>query len=118
MNLVADESIDRPIVERLRQDGHVVEYVAEFGPGTSDDVVLTRANEKGAPLVTADKDFGELVFRQKRVNAGVVLVRLAGLTSDLKARIVTESVATHGAHLHDRFTVISAAGVRIRSRLS
>ena len=32
MKFLADESIDRPIVERLRQDGHQVLYVAELGP--------------------------------------------------------------------------------------
>jgi hypothetical protein len=29
MNLVADESVDRQIVERLRQDGHHAVYIAE-----------------------------------------------------------------------------------------
>ena len=33
MNLLADESVDRQIVERLRQDGHRVTYVAEMEPG-------------------------------------------------------------------------------------
>ena len=32
MNLLADESIDKPIVDRLRQDGHSVLYIAEFSP--------------------------------------------------------------------------------------
>lgn len=31
MNFVADEGVDRPIVERLRQDGRKVSYVAELG---------------------------------------------------------------------------------------
>ncbi len=38
MNLLADESVDRPIVERLRQDEHDVLYVAEMKPGLDDDV--------------------------------------------------------------------------------
>ena len=29
MNLLADESVDKPIVERLRQDSHTVLYIAE-----------------------------------------------------------------------------------------
>jgi hypothetical protein len=29
MNFVADESVDRQIVDRLREDGHKVWYVAE-----------------------------------------------------------------------------------------
>jgi anti-sigma-K factor RskA len=30
MNLLADESVDKPIVERLRQDSHNVLYIAEL----------------------------------------------------------------------------------------
>jgi hypothetical protein len=40
MNLVADENIDRQIVERLRHDGHVVDWVAEVSPSISDEAVL------------------------------------------------------------------------------
>ncbi|GEM_PF-4210478 len=44
MNLLADESADKPIVERLRPDGHDVLYVAEMEPGIADELVLQRAN--------------------------------------------------------------------------
>ena len=40
MILLADESVDRPIVERLRQDGHDTLYIAEMSPSISDDDVL------------------------------------------------------------------------------
>ena len=65
MNLLIDESIDRQIVEKLRLDGHNVVYVSDMDPGISDDVVLRTANSMRALLVTADKDFGELVFRRQ-----------------------------------------------------
>lgn len=32
MNFLADESIDRPIVERLRDENYRVEYIVEAGP--------------------------------------------------------------------------------------
>jgi predicted nuclease of predicted toxin-antitoxin system len=67
MNLVADEGVDRQIVEQLRHDGHDVLYVAELAPSISDDEVLQKANDWHAPLLTADKDFGELVFRLNRI---------------------------------------------------
>lgn len=41
MNLLADESVDRQIVERLRQNGHEVFYIAEVEPSISDDVYST-----------------------------------------------------------------------------
>jgi len=87
MNLLADESIDKPIVERLRQDGHNVLYVAEFEPSIDDNVVLCRANQQDALLITADKDFGELVFRQGLVHTGVILVRWFITASKGKNRI-------------------------------
>jgi predicted nuclease of predicted toxin-antitoxin system len=74
MNLVADEGVDRQIVEQLRLAGHDVVYVAELAPSISDDEVLQQANDRQAILVTIDKDFGELVFRLNRVVAGVILI--------------------------------------------
>jgi predicted nuclease of predicted toxin-antitoxin system len=62
MNLLADEGVDRPVVERLRHDGHAVVYIAEVSPSIEDDEVLRRANEANALLLTADHDFGELIY--------------------------------------------------------
>lgn len=116
MNFVADEGVDRQIVERLRQVGHDVLSIAELAPGTSDDEILDRANAQQALLVTADKDFGELVFRLRRIHAGVVLLRLAGLAPETKAGLVVAHVQAHAAALVGAFSVISPGMVRIRPR--
>ena len=70
MNLVADENIDRSIVERLRSDGHTVTWITELSPGISDEVVLREAVTRSAVLVTEDKDFGELHGARKRCRVG------------------------------------------------
>ena len=114
MRLVADESIDGPIVERLRQEGHEVTYVAEMRPGMWDEKVLGESSRRKAILLTADKDFGELVFRMRRVSAGVVLVRLAGLSAEAKATTVASALSAHAAELMGAFSVVSPGGVRIR----
>jgi predicted nuclease of predicted toxin-antitoxin system len=114
MNFIADEGVDRQIVERLRQDGHRIWYVAEMEPGISDDTVLDLANQKSALLLTADKDFGELVFRQHRLIPGVVLIRLAGLSPTRKAEIVTFTINQHTLELPQAFAVISPGVFRIR----
>jgi len=85
VNLLADESVDGPVVQRLRNDGHQVVYVAELDPGVSDKDILQAANVQNATLLTADKDFGEMVYRQNLLSsAGIVLMRLAGLSSERK----------------------------------
>ena len=117
MNLFADESVERPVVERLRQDSHDVVYVAELAPSITDDEVLRNANDRSAVLVTGDKDFGELVFRQGAIHSGVVLLRLAGLANATKGEIAAEVCRLHAAELIGSFTVISPGQVRIRHRL-
>lgn len=118
MNLLADESIDRQIIDRLRQDSHLVWYVAEMDPAISDDAVLDLANREGAVLLTADKDFGELVFRQRRIAVGVVLVRLAGLSPARKAELVASVISRHALELPKAFAVITPGMIRVRRWIS
>jgi predicted nuclease of predicted toxin-antitoxin system len=106
LNLFCDEGVPRPIVEHLRREGHHVLYVAELDPSIDDEAVLARAVELAAPLVTTDKDFGELVFRQGRATSGVVLLRLAGLSNEAKASIVASALREHAQELVAAFTVI------------
>ena len=63
MHFVADENLDWPIIVQLRADGHTIIAVVELAPGISDPDVLGIANQQNAVLITADKDFGELIHR-------------------------------------------------------
>lgn len=114
MRLVADEGADGQIVKPLRADGHDVLYIAELDSGMTDDEVLERANGLGALLLTTDKDFGELIFRLRRIHAGVVLIRLEGLAGAQKAPAVSDDFVQHSPGLANAFTVVSPGLVRIR----
>lgn len=117
MRLMADEGIDRQIVERLRQEGHEVLYIAELDPGITDEVVLAEAHRGEALLITSDKDFGELIYRQARIRSGVLLLRLAGLSQERKAEVVSSCLNTHGEEMLAAFSVLSPGSLRIRSPL-
>jgi predicted nuclease of predicted toxin-antitoxin system len=99
VNLVADESVEELIVRRLREDGHDVVYVAEVSPSATDEDLLRQANATGALLLTSDRDFGDLVFRQRRVHAGVILLRLAGMSNAAKANVVSAVCRQHEMEL-------------------
>lgn len=114
MNLVADENIDRAIVERLRRDGHQVAYIAELSPSVSDEDVLQQAAASVAVLVTEDKDFGELVYRRRQAHAGVLLVRLEGLDNAAKAEVVSRAVRENEPELSGAFAVVLPNSVRLR----
>jgi predicted nuclease of predicted toxin-antitoxin system len=114
MRIVADESVDGRIVDRLRRAGHDVIAIAESCVGMPDDQVLAKADAAGFLLLTADKDFGEIVYRRQMAHCGVVLLRQAGLSIDVRADAVLAVVASHAAELSAAFTVIAPESVRIR----
>ena len=79
MRFLADEGVDGVVVEVLRGSGFDVSYVAELAPGLPDPEVLAIASTEGRILITADKDFGELVVRRRQASQGVLLLRLPGM---------------------------------------
>ena len=67
-------------------------------------------------LLTIDKDFGELVFRLGRLNNGVILIRLGGMSLEMKAEIVSIAVSQYASSLENSFSVISPGRIRIRPK--
>ena len=117
MKLVADECIESTIINTLRQQGHSVLYITELKPGATDSEVLKLALQENAILVTADKDFGEIVFRQRKASSGVILLRLHGLSSIVKVRIIGKAIDQYGKEMGRSFTVITPSSVRISKSL-
>jgi predicted nuclease of predicted toxin-antitoxin system len=78
LKLLANENFPGDAIEALRTRGHDVAWVRTEAPGISDGDVLALATRDQRILITFDKDFGELAFRQKlNATSGVVLFRIA-----------------------------------------
>jgi len=114
MKIAADECVAWEIVARLRQDGHDVVYVAEISPGIEDEEVLILAAQDDILLLTADKDFGELAFRQGMIRRGILLYRLSELSNLEKASLIAKVIAEHGDELLKFFSVLTEKSLRIR----
>lgn len=115
MNILADESVAHPIIERLRADGHTVISIRETARGDTDDHVLARSLKADSPLLTEDKDFGELIYRLAAEHAGVVLIRLGTLPRATRAEMVSRALRDHGSEFIGHFSVITPSGIRIRN---
>lgn len=117
MNFLADESVDGPIVYRLRERGYRVQYVAELDPGIDDEVVLAMSRDLEAILITADKDFGELVFRRQLTHTGVILIRLPEFTPQQRAELTANVIHAHEYNLKPPFfAVLSPRSFRLRRK--
>jgi predicted nuclease of predicted toxin-antitoxin system len=114
MRLLADENVARPIIERLRMDGHDVLAIAETRPGISDHIVLEEAAIGDRLLVTEDRDFGELVIRQRLRVGGIVLLEVDQLSLGAQIRCVAECIGAHGDMLEGNLLVIEPSRTRIR----
>jgi predicted nuclease of predicted toxin-antitoxin system len=110
----ADECVAAPLVALLRSDGHDVLYVAEVAAGLSDADVVALALQGKRPLLTEDKDFGDLVFRRECAVPGVVLMRIDNDNSKLKAARLAAAIDQYGEGLFGRYMVIEQG--RFRSR--
>lgn len=117
MRLLADENVPRAIVDELRSRGHDLVWVRATSPGISDPEVLTLARAEARILLTFDKDFGELAFRQRLdVSPGVVLVRLL-LPPEELARRVAEVLESRD-DWSGQFSVVEQERVRMVTPVS
>ncbi len=114
MKILADENLESEIVEALRVAGHTVSDIKELSPGAEDPDVLALANEASALLITNDKDFGELVYRERLFSNGVVLLRFGKIEIEERIEFLTDVLLEHEEELLGAFTVITPVGVRIR----
>jgi predicted nuclease of predicted toxin-antitoxin system len=82
---LADECVDGKLVAELRTAGENVLYVAEIASGITDGGVIDLARRDRRVLLTEDKDFGDLVFRQHRLVWGRIASHAPGTTSAQEA---------------------------------
>ncbi len=64
--LLVNENFPAPALQVLRNRELDVVAVAEVMRGAADEEVLTAAHEQGRWLITFDRDYGELVFKEGR----------------------------------------------------
>ncbi len=115
MKILADKSVDFPGVAALRLLGYNIVYIAESDSGISDDLVLEKANKDARILLTADKDFGELVYRLGKIHSGVILYRLKGWNIEQKVGFISKVFVDHFQEFSDKFSVITKNHISIRN---
>jgi predicted nuclease of predicted toxin-antitoxin system len=88
---LANENIPLAAVRVLRGSGFDITGIAETNPGAGDRQVLAQAEREGRVLITFDKDFAELVFRESSPHSmGVILLRF----KPRSPQFITESLRT------------------------
>jgi predicted nuclease of predicted toxin-antitoxin system len=114
MRFLADENVARLVIERLRNNGHDVLSIAETGAGATDETILHAADAEDRILITEDRDFGEMVVRQRLRVSGIILLELDRLSNAAEAAAVVDVVSVHADKLLGNLVVIEPGRVRVR----
>ncbi len=113
---VADESVDFRIIKYLRESGFEIIPIIKENPGIDDDEVLKYATSIKAILITEDKDFGELTFRLRKRNHGIVLLRFGGVPISERNTMLLAILQKFEGKFTDKFSVITSDKIRIRNQ--
>jgi predicted nuclease of predicted toxin-antitoxin system len=115
MRFLLDQSAEARIGVILVSLGHDATRVGkDHPPGLPDDQVLSIAVTEQRVLLTNDRDFGDLIFRQNQAHAGVVYFRFPlDTTAHQKIAALLDLLETHASDL-DKYLVVTPGGVRVR----
>jgi predicted nuclease of predicted toxin-antitoxin system len=113
MRFLVDECTGKSVAHWLREQGHEVFSVYEEARGMTDDEILEKAYSENYILMTNDKDFGEMVHREKRSHRGVILLRLINERAANKIAAIEDLLENYSDQLADSFVVVTETQVRI-----
>lgn len=111
MKFVVDECTGPAVAAWLQAQQHDVISIYDTARGLEDEKILEFAYREQRVLITNDKDFGELIFRNQLAHHGVVLLRLVNATPDRQIALL-DGLFKQNVPLIDNFTVVTESGYR------
>lgn len=100
---LADENVSLRVVERLRAAGVNGMAIGLTNPGALDRNVLATARRDGRILIMEDRDFGELIVRQRLAVQGIVLLEMNRLSDIAEVDRVVKPITP--SSLHNSFSL-------------
>jgi predicted nuclease of predicted toxin-antitoxin system len=114
LKFIVDESCGIKLAEALQREGYDTVPVIGTMTGTQDREILEKAFREERIVITNDKDFGELVYRQGLDHAGVILLRLEEDSPIARISIVKKTILRFQGKLKGRFVVATEKKIRVR----
>lgn len=113
MRFLLDEGLPFRLAAFLKSEGHGVAVCGIDHPhALADRDILAIAFDEKRLLLTNDKHFGDLVFRDRQPHAGVILFRLGYVSIEDRISSLGRVLTEHADDL-DQFIVVSPHGSRI-----
>ncbi|MDX9751304.1 MAG: DUF5615 family PIN-like protein [Flavobacteriales bacterium] len=114
MRFLANENFPEPSIAILRAAGHDVSSIRTEHQGEKDPFVIAKAQQAQRTILTFDKDYGEIIFKNGVVDPpAVVFFRYRGKDPTAAAHMLLDLLAKDVA-VENTFTVLESDGLRQR----
>jgi|YelNatPaOPRAMG01_1025707.scaffolds.fasta_scaffold27298_6 predicted nuclease of predicted toxin-antitoxin system len=112
IKFIADVNVEKAIVDYLLEEGYDVKWIPDYNREMLDEDLLELAKVEGRILITNDKDFGEIVFFQKSLSLGIILLRIKGQKVEVKLKLIKELFQNYRNKLLNNFVIITDKKLR------
>ncbi|MGE3272668.1 MAG: DUF5615 family PIN-like protein [Chloroflexota bacterium] len=113
MRVIVDECTGVVVARWLESLGHDVLSVREVLPRMPDADILALAVRTDRIVITNDKDFGDMVFRDGLMHRGIILLRLADDRARTKLLALERFFADQPDDLAACFVVVTEDAIRV-----
>lgn len=113
MRFIVDECTGSKVSKWLRDANYEVFSVFDEVRGMTDDEVLTKALIENWILITNDKDFGEMIFRERRTHNRIIFLRLEDERAANKIKVLEQLLENYAEKLPEQFITVTETKVRI-----
>ena len=114
LSFVIDVGVGKLIEDWLIEQGYEVFSMISIERRMPDDGIILFAFENNAVIITMDKDFGELVFKNGYEHRGVLLLRLDDAVGGEKLSVLKTLIPQYINQLENNFCVFQAGKFRIK----
>jgi predicted nuclease of predicted toxin-antitoxin system len=118
LRFLIDENMPRSVALFLKEKGNDVKSIRDSSPGIKDSQIIQISNEEQRIIISRDKDFGFLVFHQKLIPYGVILIRLIDQSKsniELAVHDIYYEIFSNNLDIANKFLVFDGSNLRIRS---
>ena len=112
MRFLVDECTGPAVAGWLQSLGHEVYSVFDLSPGSPDRQILAKAYSENWILITNGRDFGELIFRERRPHHGVIFLRLGDERPASKIKVLQNLLTNHSERLPEHFVTVTEKQIR------
>jgi predicted nuclease of predicted toxin-antitoxin system len=99
--------VEKPLVDFLGEMGFDIKWITNIDKRMPDDRVCEIANNEQRIIITNDKDFGEIVFYQKKIAYGIILLRVKGQNSSEKIILVEKLLDKYSDKITNHLVVVT-----------